>query len=352
MTLPADFAPARTLLVRPRGLGDVVLSTAVIDAVRRAYPATRLDYLSSAPARALLEADERLQRVFLLSRRSVAEQRVSEGSTVRAAAWVRGGRYDLVLDLFSNPRTALLTALSGARFRAGLAKRLRRFAYNLKIPRFGDPPCTEHRYAGEAMLDFVRGAGVQWEGEARASIRLTGDDRRWADDALAALGFAPGRAFAALLPGGSWESKRWSVAGFVAAGEHLARRLPEPVLIVWGPPEQEDARRIAERLGARARLAPATSLRRMAALLARVSLLVSTDCLGRHLAIVQDVPTVGVFGTTDPRDWTPARGPHRWVQAPREGTRASLASLAATPVLEEIDLLLAELPLDSPGSGT
>jgi ADP-heptose:LPS heptosyltransferase len=352
MILPADFAPERTLLIRPRGLGDVVLSTAVIDAVRRAYPSTRLDYLSSAPARALLEEDERLANVFLLSRGGAQSGRVSEGSMLQAVAWVRRGRYDLVLDLFSNPATALLTGASGARYRAGLAKRIRRFAYNLRIPRFGDPPRPGHHYAGDDMLDFVRAAGVHWEGAAQASVRLTPADHRFAQEVLDALGAAPGRAFAALLPGGSWKSKRWSVEGFVAAGEHLAERLGEPPLIVWGPPESRDARSIAERLGGRARLAPPTTLRQMAALLARAALLVSTDCLGRHLAIVQRVPTVGVFGTTDARDWTPAAGPHRWVQCPQDGTCASLAALPAAPVVREIDLLLAEVPLDSPGSGT
>ncbi len=89
-----------------------------------------------------------------------------------------------------------------------------------------------------------------------------------------------------------------------------------PVVVIWGPPERADARAIVERAGGDAVLAPGASIREMAALLGRAALFVSTDCFARHVAIAQDVPTVGVFGPTDPRDWTPPTGPHRTVGGP------------------------------------
>ena len=66
MRLPDDLRPARVTVVRPRGLGDVVLSTAVLDALRRAWPDTRIDYIVERPSRTLLESDPRLDRIFLL----------------------------------------------------------------------------------------------------------------------------------------------------------------------------------------------------------------------------------------------------------------------------------------------
>ena len=58
--LPKDFAPARVVIVRPRGLGDVVLSSAVIDALRRAWPDAAIDYVTERASRELLEPDSRL----------------------------------------------------------------------------------------------------------------------------------------------------------------------------------------------------------------------------------------------------------------------------------------------------
>ncbi|HMB70419.1 MAG TPA: glycosyltransferase family 9 protein [bacterium] len=343
MTLPPDFVPRRVLVLRPRGLGDVVLSTAVVDALKRAWPAVPVDYLSERPSGDLLRGDDRLDRIFLLGPGPDDDGRVTGGGTMDAVRWIRAGRPDLVLDLFSNPKTALLTALSGARYRAGLNKRPRRLAYNLRVPRFRGRPEDDHRYAQDVQLDFLRAAGVRWPGEARARIALADEERAFAADVLRDLGYSPDARFGAVLPGGSWESKRWSVAGYAATAADVARRLGRPTLVLWGPPERDDARAIAAELGDSGRLAPPTSLRQMAAVLAGASILISPDCLGRHFGVVLGVPTVGVFGSTDPRDWTPREGPHRTVRGGPDEGFASLRDLPAEPVIVAARNLLDEV---------
>jgi ADP-heptose:LPS heptosyltransferase len=122
----------------------------------------------------------------------------------------------------------------------------------------------------------------------------------------------------------------------------MAARLGSPTLVAWGPPEQADAIAIASALGNDGRLAPPSRLRQMAALIGRSAVAVLPDCLARHLAVVQDVPTVGVFGTTDPRDWTPPEGPHLAVRAVEHGA-AALRALAPEPVLDAVRQLLADV---------
>ncbi|MGQ0722679.1 MAG: glycosyltransferase family 9 protein [Candidatus Eiseniibacteriota bacterium] len=341
MMLPPSFRPARVLLIRPRGLGDIVLSTVVTEAVGLAWPGVAVDYLAEHSARDLLEADPRLDRIFLLGPRR-ADARAPSGGIADAIPWIRSARPQVVLDLFSNPRTALITALSGAPFRVGLDRGPRRIAYNVRVPRFRGRPEDDHRYAQDVQRDFLRAAGVRWTGEARACLRLGDGDVTFAGEALHALGYAAGSRFGIVLPGGSWESKRWTVAGYVAAGREMAARLGWPTLVVWGPPERNDAQAIADALGSEGRLAPPSRLRQMAALIGRAAAAVLPDCLGRHLAVVQDVPTVGVFGTTDPRDWTPPVGPHRTVRAV-EHDAPELRALAPDPVVEEVRRLLAEV---------
>lgn len=340
MKLPDGFVPRRAAILRPRGLGDIVLTSAVIDALGRAYPGVAIDFVAERPARDLLARDERLDGTFLVG--------LDFASTRAAIRWLRGRRPDLVVDLFSNPRTALITALSGAPYRIGLDKRLRRLAYNVRVPRhLGED--GNRRWAADVQLDFLREAGVRWEGEARPSVALAPEDRAFADRALRELGYAAGARFGAVLPGGSWESKRWSVVGFAAAARELHDATGERTLVVWGPPERDEAAAIVREAGDdRAVLAPPSTLREMAALLARPALLVVTDCLARHFAIVQGVPTVGLFGTTEPDDWTPPFGPHRTLRGgPPEGY-ASLREFPPAPVLEAVRAHFREAPLDRP----
>ncbi len=371
MTGGLAASPRRILVLRPRGLGDIVLASAVLDALKRSAPRAAIDFVAEAPARALLETDERLDRIFLLARRgaravregaagagggeSGGAGRVEWGGVRAAAAWMRRARPDVVLDLFSNPKTAILTALSGAPVRAGLDKRLRRLVYNVRVPRFRGRPEDDHRWARDVMLDFVRAAGFAWEGEARLSVAWTRHDREFALREAAAHGYAKGSRWGAVLPGGSWESKRWSAEGFAAIARTMAERCGHPTLIVWGPPEEEDARRIAALAGEGARLAPPSSIREMAALLAEAALLVSTDCLGRHLAIAAGVPTLGIFGTTDPRDWTPRTGLHPTIGGPDGRYANDLRALPAGDVAVAVHDLLERVfrpsagVLDSPG---
>jgi ADP-heptose:LPS heptosyltransferase len=327
--MAVDFVPRRVLVLRPRGLGDVVLASAVVDALHRAYPNAALDFISAEPARALLETDARVERLFLLSTKRGRGEHVQSGTMAECIAWMRRLPADLAIDLFSNPRTALLTAFSGAGVRVGLAKRARQFAYNVRVPRFRGRPEDDHRWARDVMLDVLRYAGVHWEGEASLSVALEERDRAFARRALDALGYREGAPFAAILPGGSWQSKRWPAESFAEIARQIASETGTPPLVVWGPPEAEDARAIAFHSGAR--LAPASKIREMAALLGQARLLVSTDCLGRHLAIAQDVPTVGVFGPTDPRHWTPRTGMHVALRAAASSGH-DLRTLAPDPV--------------------
>jgi ADP-heptose:LPS heptosyltransferase len=183
---------------------------------------------------------------------------------------------------------------------------------------------------------------VRWEGEAKLSVALDEEDHAFADEALARLGYANGAPYAAILPGGSWRTKRWSVEAFSEVARRLALGGGSPALVVWGPPEEQDARAIAARSGAR--LAPSSTIRQMAALLATARVLVSTDCLGRHLAIAQGVPTVGVFGSTDPRDWTPRHGSHRALRAPASAGHDLRALRAEEVAAAAMELFAQETP--------
>ena len=343
MRLPADLKPSRVVVVRPRGLGDVVLSSAVLDALRRAWPDTRIDYVAEKPSRQLLETDPRLDRIFLLGPPQT-DGRITGGGSAAAVKWLREGKPDVVFDLFSNPRTAILTAASGARFRVGLDWSGRRVAYNVRIPRFEGNKYDDNRYSGQVQVDFIRTAGVRWEGDAQPNAPAGPDDHEFARRAVAEVGLDAERPFGAVLPGGSWASKRWTVEAFADTARGLHERTGQPTLVIWGPPEADDAKAIAAAAGEGAVLAPASTLRQMAALTATPRVLVATDCLGRHFGVVQGGATVGVFGTTDPRHWTPRTGPHRTVLAADEG-HETLQTLPADPVLREVDALAV---LDSP----
>jgi ADP-heptose:LPS heptosyltransferase len=115
----------RILLIKLRGIGDVLLSTVVAGNLRRAFPEARIDFLTKPSAVDVVQGNPHIDRIVVYDRAMMSGAALIQR--------VRSDAYDLVIDLFGNPRTALVTRLSRARYRVGYRCRGRTFAYNIVV---------------------------------------------------------------------------------------------------------------------------------------------------------------------------------------------------------------------------
>jgi len=106
--------------------------------------------------------------------------------------------------------------------------------------------------------------------------------------------------YVVINPGASWVTKRWDPEKFGALAVAIEKELELPSLVVWGPGEQELARRIVAASGDMAKIAPPTGVRDVIPYIRRARLFISGDTGPMHLASACDVPVVGIFGPTDP----------------------------------------------------
>ena len=100
----------KILIIKLRGIGDVVLSTIVIDNLRKDFPDAQIDYLVEKPSEPGLLGLKNINRVLLFERHDFWKK----GSLIFQ---IRKAKYDLIFDFFTNPSTALITFLSGAEAR-------------------------------------------------------------------------------------------------------------------------------------------------------------------------------------------------------------------------------------------
>src|SRR5262245_802471 len=110
MSPPSSQSPVapesirKVLVIRPRFIGDLCLTTPVLSHLERILPWAEIHYLAEEEAAPLLEGDPRLARLWTVPRKA------SAFATARLCGALRAARFDLVIDLFCNPRTALWTA--------------------------------------------------------------------------------------------------------------------------------------------------------------------------------------------------------------------------------------------------
>lgn len=311
----------RILLVRRKALGDALVNLPAVAAIADAWPLAQVDLVVDRPFASLC-------RDLAPAVNVVSYPDGADGPWLR---WLRARRYELVVDWLGSPRTALWCALSGARLRVGYDLPGRRWAYNLRVPRNRCGDLRLRGFAGEAFLDPLRALGLDpspWQpatapaGDPPAD-RADGEFGRW----LAAWTRPGGGPRVVLVMSATWPAKAWPARHVAGLWRELAADGASAVLAP-GPGDGALVAELAGDLPGEA-IAPPSSLAEMAALLAASDLFVGTDNGLRHLAALQGLPTVTIFGPTDPGGWNPPGPRHVSV---RMGVPCSPCDLTECPV--------------------
>ncbi len=301
----------RILLTRLKFIGDIVLTTPIIRSVRAACPDATIAYLGEKHAVSLLQGNPHLDEIlaFDFGRPTILEQ-------TRVVWALRRRRFDLVIDLFNNPRSALLSYATGARVRVGLERKGRGALYTLRVRDDGRPktPVEFHN-------QFLRLAGIP-PSAARTELFLAPDERA-SIQALLPEGTGP---LIGLHPGASWPAKRWPAERFALLADHLAAA-GRRVVVTAGPHDGETIRRMLDMSASPPHVLPLVPLRHLAAAISRCDVFVSNDAGPMHIAAALGVPTVGIFGPGEENIWFP--------YDPAQGHRALRRDVPCHPCHED-----------------
>ncbi len=292
--------PERILLIKLRATGDVVLATPVAENLKRRFPRARLSFLTEEASADILRWNPFLDELIVLPIRSWERAGIMGSWREQARFYrnLRRKRFDLAIDLFGNPRSAVLTRLTGAPNRVGYAFRGRRHAYNTVVT-----PSDRVRHEVLFHLEALEAIGIPVATD-RPGVAVPGSAERKVSRWLREN--APGdRTVIGLNPGGGWAVKRWPPEYFGRLADALIEEYGVDVLVLWGPGEEELVREVARAMNNRPLVLPEVPLSELGAFLKRCRLVVSNDSGPMHMAAALNVPTVGIFGPTDPR----AQGP-------------------------------------------
>jgi heptosyltransferase III len=273
------------LVIKLRAVGDVVLSTLVLPNLSAAFPGAKVDVLTETPSIDVVRPRPDVHQVLAYNRVTM-----SGLDLIRA---VRRGRYDMVIDLFGNPRTALLTRLSGARYRVGYRFRGRTYAYNIVVtPRGGEV------HNSQFNLDAIERIGVP---VVDRSLRFyfSDEDRGFVRQTLRDAGLDR-TVLVGLQAGGGWYTKRWHLKSFASLADRIYERYGWTIILPWGPGQEDEVETIAGEMHSAPFIPPTTTLAQLAALLAECSYVVSNDSGPMHIAAAVGTPVLGIFGPTRP----------------------------------------------------
>lgn len=296
--------PQRILVLSIQALGDVVLTTPIYRNLRRAFPAARLEVVVEEPYEALLRGNPCLDRIRTVDRSRTGRRWPRWRKQLALLRALRRERFDVVLDLFGGPRSAILARLSLAPCRIGPATRGHGWLYTdrLRVPKEGLHLVRQKLALAAPLLPRAE--------ELPLELYLAAEERVHARARLEQAGVPPGRPVVGFFPGAGWGHKIWPAECFAALGDALQRDLGATILLLGGTRDLASTRAVA---GGMARTPVVvdgiTDLRETMALIDGVHLLVSNDTGPMHIAMGLGKPTLALFGPSDPRKYGPW-GPH------------------------------------------
>jgi len=291
--VPSDFAPKTILVIQLRQIGDVLMTTPALRALRRRYPQARIMYLAEPLPAKVLEGNPVIDEVIIRDPSGGILEPLQTISKIRAR------RPDLVIDFLANPRATMIAFLSGAKVTLTYADNRRAIFYSHTVR-------AEGMFSGAQKFSLLRALGVKPDSETMdldMPVPEAARDKIAQWFALAGLESAP-RPLVCLEPFQKWPALTYPPEGFVKICELMREKWGGTVIVCWGPGKEEAARRIVEDAKALLVLAPPTDLHELAALYQRADLWVGVDCGPRHIAAAQGVPTFAVLGPSGDA-WTP-----------------------------------------------
>jgi heptosyltransferase-2 len=307
------LSPARSiLLVLVAGIGDFVLATRAIRAVRRGHPGAAIHLLTSSEGAIFARRYSGVDQVFVFPIRELRGRRLPIGAFARLLRQLRRTRYDIVANLYpvgslaGSVRMALLLSLLRARAKAGHSRGLMRFCLNTRIP----TRVFAKAHRADAMAEVATAIGGQ-DGDPGIGIPVEDGQDRWERLVAPHLRGHAGKLIG-INPGGDRANRRWSTANFAAVAGELVGRVGARVIIFGGPGEESAAADIHRPLKeAAVNLAGRLELHELPYFLNRCDLLITNDSGPMHIAAALQVPVVALLGPEDPTLFGPCLPPEQ-----------------------------------------
>ncbi|MBW2082386.1 MAG: lipopolysaccharide heptosyltransferase II [Deltaproteobacteria bacterium] len=286
----------RILVRSPNWIGDVVMSIPAIENLKYNCPSAWLTVVAKPWVKALLENNPCVDEILLYDPRNgyLAKPK----SILKAAKSIRRGNYDTAV-LFQNAfEAALLVWLGQVKYRIGYCTDGRGLLLNYGIPSVKNP----HRgHQVEYYLNLLRCVGLKTP-KGNPKLFLSAEQKEKARQFLSEYQINLNKATVGLGPGAMYgEAKRWPAERFARVADLAVEKWSANILIFGSNKEKAIGSAVEQSMRHKAlNLCGKTSLKEAIGLLSTCNFFVTNDSGLMHVAAALGVPTLAIFGSTDP----------------------------------------------------
>ena len=286
----------RVLVVRLRSIGDTVLATPSLIALRRFLPDAQIDILLEDWVAPVLDGFREVDNVLTVSRKSVK-------SRIETARHIRRNKYDVAFNLHGGTTATFFVRASGARHRVGYSNYQYSFLYNHRLSSSADFWGQEHTHSAEQQLALLGFVGIPVEDKPKS--------RLFVNQIPNSKFQIPNSKFALIHPAAAFDTKQWATENFARTAEFLYKKGFQTVAAAT--PQE---RAVLDDLKLFSKVPIITfddlTLPEITSLASRAAIFIGNDSGIAHIAAAVQTPSVVIFGSSNINHWRP------WTNAPHE----------------------------------
>ncbi len=284
----------KNLIIRPQGIGDIVLMIPALRSLRKNYPEENFTLLCYKGFGLVLPPELGVNTIEFPRHAGIKD-------SLNLIKRLRKEKFDRVFDLFGNPRTAILTFFTGIKERYGFDYRCRNLAYNHI---FIHPHDKERQHQTQLYCNFFKHFGFDCQ-NCIPNLKMP---KEVIEKAKAAIPkeYSNLKPFIAINPNSTFPTRAWPEENIVEFIKIWYEKNKVPVMLTWGPGEENISQKIIDKVGKeKAFMHKPVKLNEFVALLSLLDKFISGDSGPMHMAWAVGTPVIALFGPTTEVDVEP-----------------------------------------------
>jgi heptosyltransferase-3 len=296
----------RILIIQLRRIGDVLMCTPALRALRKKFPQSHIAFLTENESASLLSENPYLNELIVWDKKKYNNPFYS----IKKVLELRRKSFDTVIDFFGNPRSAWASFFSGAKYRIGYDLRGRGILYNLNVSTDQTP-----RYAAQSRLDVLEILGVESK-DVNLDFLPSQKAEEFAKRFFEEKNVESKDFVISVSPTSRRHFNRWFLERYAEFGDWLINEYNAKIVLVWGPGEKDVVEKLSSLMKKEPIIsAPTPTLQELGAILKRCDLHIGNDNGTKHIAVATGLPTLTIYGPHSEVSWTfPDPDRHKWVK--------------------------------------
>ncbi len=291
----------KILVIQLRQLGDILLTTPVIRAIKDQNPEAQVDFMTYPMGRLIIPGNPLVRKHIIAPQEGILE-------ALRFARELRRESYDVVFDFMATPRSAVIARLVPAKERIAF--------HTSRAPLFTKtvPRGKAEEYIVREKFRLLKAIGIN-SSDVRMMLPVAERDHDVARNFISSNPeLSKSQMRVILSPTHRRAERRWPMERWAELAVWLERDQNAKVIWIWGPGEESEIDAVMKLAGGVGTKSPKTTFRELAALIKECHLFIGNSNGPSHVAVAMDTPSIQLHGPTSAVSWCPMTEKHRAVQ--------------------------------------